>query len=75
MWIWFFETREAYEGTQLYFIDPLKHERTLLYQRDTFEIDSLQDLFDKDKKSNILMIVNLSDSISAKIVRARNNNT
>ena len=33
----FIETREANEGTWLYFKDPLKEEQTLLYQGDTFE--------------------------------------
>ena len=53
----FIETREANEGTWLYFKDPLKQEQTLLYQADTFEIDSVQYLFDQDKKPNILTIV------------------
>ena len=47
----FIETREANEGTWLYFKDPLKQEQTLLYQGDTFEIDSVQYLFDQDKKN------------------------
>ena len=47
----FTETREANEGTWLYFKDPLKQEQTLLYQGDTFEIDSVQYLFDQDKKT------------------------
>ena len=63
-------TREANEGTWLYFKDPLKQEQTLLYQGDTFEIDSVQYLFDQDKKPNMLTIVKFSDSITAKIVRA-----
>ena len=45
----FIETSEANEGTWLYFIDPLKQEQTVLYQGDTFEIDSIQYLFDQDK--------------------------
>ena len=32
----FIETREANEGTRLFFKDPLKQEQTLLYQGDTF---------------------------------------
>ena len=68
----FIETREANEGTWLYFKDPLKQEQTLLYQGDTFEIDSVQYLFDQDKKPNILTIVKFSDLITAKIVRAGN---
>ena len=68
----FIETREANEGTWLYFKDPLKQEQTLLYQGDTIEIDSVQYLFDQDKKLNILTIVKFSDSITAKMVRAGN---
>ena len=68
----FIETREANEGTWLYFKDPLKQEQTLLYQGDTFEIDSVQYLFDQFKKPNILTIVKFSGSIQAKIVRAGN---
>ena len=68
----FIETREANEGTWLYFKDPLKQEQTLLYQGDTIEIDSVQYMFDQDKKLNILTIVKFSDSITAKIVRAGN---
>ena len=44
----------------------------MLYQGDTFEIDSVQYLFDQDKKPSILTIVKFSDSITAKIVRAGN---
>ena len=66
----FIETSEANEGTWLYFKGPLKQEQILLYQGDTFEIDSVQYLFDQDKKPNILTIVKFSDSITAKIVRA-----
>ena len=68
----FIETREENEGTWLYFKEPLKQEQTLLYQGDTFERDSVQYLFDQDKKLNILTIVNFSDSLTAKIVRAGN---
>ena len=68
----FIQTREANEGTWLYFKDPLKPEQTLLYQGDTFEIDSVQHFFDKDKKPNILTIVKFSESITAKIVRSGN---
>ena len=68
----FIETREANERTWLYFKDPLKQEQTLLYQGDTFELDSVQYFFDQDKKPNILTIVIFSDSITAKIVRAGN---
>ena len=68
----FIETREANEGKCLYFKDPLKQEQTLLYQGDTFEIDSVQYLFDQGKKPNILTIVNFSDLITAKLVRAGN---
>ena len=70
----FIETREATEGTWLYFKDPLKQEQALLYQGDTFEIDSVQYFFDPDKKPNILTIVKFSDSITAKIVRDGNKN-
>ena len=73
--ILFFETMEASEGTWLYFKDPLKQEQTLLYKEDTFEIDSVQYLFDQDKKPNILTIVKFSDSVTAKIVRAGNKST
>ena len=68
----FIEIREKNEGTWLCFKDPLKQEQTLLYQGDTFEIDSVQYLFDQDKKPNILTIVKFSDSVTAKIVRAGN---
>ena len=68
----FIETKEANGGTCLYFKDPLKQEQTLLYQGDTFEIDSIQYFFDQDKKPNILTIVKFSYSITAKIVRAGN---
>ena len=68
----FIQTREANEGTWLYFKDPLKQEQTLLYQGDTIEIDSVQYLFNQDKKPNILTIVKFSDSITAKIVCAGN---
>ena len=64
--ILFIETREANERTWLYFKDPLKQEQTLLYQGDTFEIDSVQYRFDQDKKPNILTIVKISDSVTAK---------
>ena len=50
----FTDTREANEGTWLYFKDPMKREQTLLYQGDTFEIDSIQYLFDHDKKNKYL---------------------
>ena len=53
----FIETREVKERTWLYFKDPLKQEQILLYQGDTFEIDSVQYFFDQDKKLNILTIV------------------
>ena len=68
----FIETREANEGSWLNFKDPLKQEQTLLYQGDTFEIDSVQYLFDQDKNPDILTIVKFSDSITAKIVSAGN---
>ena len=68
----FIETREANEGTWLFFKDPLKQEQTLSYHGDTFEIDSVQHFFDQDKKPNILTIVKFSDSIRAKIFRAGN---
>ena len=68
----FIETREAIEGTWLYFKDPLKQEQTLLYQGDTFEIDSVRYLFDQDKKPKILTIIKFSDSVTAKTVRAGN---
>ena len=68
----FIQTREANEGTWLYFKDPLKPEQTLLYQGDTFEIDSVQHFFDKDKEPNILTIVKFSESITAKIVGSGN---
>ena len=68
----FIETREANERIWLYFEDPLKQVQTLLYQGDTFEIDSVQNFFDQDKKPNVLTIVNFSDSITAKTVRAGN---
>ena len=70
----FIEFREANEGIWLYFKDPLKQERTSLYQGDTVEIDSVQNLFNQDKKPNILTVVKFSDSIKAKIVRAGNKN-
>ena len=38
----FTETREANEGTWLYFKDPLKQKQILLYQGDTIEIDSVK---------------------------------
>ena len=47
----FIETREANEGTWLYFKNPWKQEQTLLYQEDTFEIDLVQYLFNQDKKN------------------------
>ena len=68
----FIEIGEANEGTWLYFKDPLKQEQTLLYQGDTFEIDSVQYFSDQDKKPNVLTIVKISDSITGKIVRAGN---
>ena len=68
------ETREANEGTWLYFKDPLNQEQTLLYQGATFEVDLVQYFFDQDKKPNILTIVKFSDSTTAKIVRAVNKN-
>ena len=45
----FIETREANEGTWLYFKDPLKQEHTFLYRGDTFKIDSVQNHFTKTK--------------------------
>ena len=68
----FIETREANEGKCLYFKDPLKQEQTLLYHGDTFEIDSVQYLFNQDKNPNILEIVKFPDSKTAKIVHAGN---
>ena len=65
----FIQTKEANEGTWLYFKDTMKQEQTLLYQGDTFEIDSVQYLFDQDKKPNIITIVKFSDSKTAKIIR------
>ena len=50
----FIATREANEETWLYFNDPLKQEQTLLYQGDTFEIDSVLYLIDHDKKTKCL---------------------
>ena len=50
----------------------MKQKQTLLYQGDTLEKDSVQYLFDQEKKSNILTIVKFSGSITAKIVRAGN---
>ena len=44
----------------------------MLYPGDTFVIDSVQYLFDQDKKPNNLTIVKFSDSITAKIVHAGN---
>ena len=70
----FIESREANEWTWLYFKDSLKQEQTFLYQGETFEIDSVQYLFDQGKKPNILTIVKFSDSIATKIVRAGNKN-
>ena len=49
-----------------------EQEQTLLYQGVLFETDSVQYLFDQDKKPNILTIVKFSDSITAKIVGAGN---
>ena len=74
MGTFFIETREANEGTRLYFKDPLEQEHTLLYQGDTFEIDSVQYFFDQDKKPNILTIVKFSNSITTNIVLAGNKN-
>ena len=45
----FTETRDANEGTWLYFKVPLKPGQTLLYQGETIEIDSVQYFFDQDK--------------------------
>ena len=45
----FIVTKEVNERTWLFFKDPLKQEQTLLYQGDTFEIDSVQHLFDHEK--------------------------
>ena len=45
----FIETRETNEGIWLYFKDPVKQEQTLLYQGDTFEIDSVQYFSTKTK--------------------------
>ena len=50
----FIATMEANEETWLYFNDPLKQEQTLLYQGDTFEIDSVLYLIDHDKKTKCL---------------------
>ena len=68
----FIETRETNEGIWLYFKDPVKQEHTLLYQGNTFEIDSVQYFATKKKKPNILTIVKFSDSVNVKIVRAGN---
>ena len=38
----FIQTREANEGTWLYFKELLKQEQTLLYQGETSAIDSIQ---------------------------------
>ena len=62
----FIETREANEGTWLCFKDPLKQKETLLYQGDTFEIDSVHYLIDHNKKQNTLTIVIFPDPITAK---------
>ena len=50
----FIETREANEGAWLYFEDPLKQEQNLLYKGDTFEVDSVEHLFDRVKKTKYL---------------------
>ena len=55
-----------------YILKTLETGAALLYQAETFEIDSIQYLIDQDKKLNILTIVKFSDSITAKIVRAGN---
>ena len=66
----FFQTAE---GTWLYFKDPLNQGQTLLYQRDMFELDSIQYIFDQDTKPNMFTLVKFSNLATAKIVNAGNN--
>ena len=66
----FFQTTE---GTWLYFKDPLNQGQNLLYQRDMFELDSVQYIFDQDTNPNMFTLVKFSNLTTAKIVNAGNN--
>ena len=70
----FFPTREITEGAWLYFKDSLKQEQNLIYQGDTFELDSVQHIFiyDQDIKPNMFTIVKFSNRTNSKIVNAGN---
>ena len=68
----FIQTRETTVGTWFYFKDPLKEEQILLYQGDTFELDSVQNIFDQDTKPNMFTIFKFSNQTTAKIVNAGN---
>ena len=62
----FIKARERTEGTWFYFKDPLKQKQTLLYQGDTFELDSVQYIFEHDTNLNNFTIVKFSNSTTAK---------
>ena len=68
----FIETRETTEGIWLFFKEPLKQEQTLIYQGDTFELDSVQCIFDNDTRPNMSMIVKNSNPTTTEIDKARN---
>ena len=56
-----------------FFKEPMKQEQTLLYQGDTFELDSVQCIFYNDTRLNMSMIVKYSNPTTTEIDRARNN--
>ena len=71
----FVETRETTEGFWLFSKEPMKQEQTLLYQGDTFELDSVQCIFYNDTSmiANMSMIFKYSNPTTTEIDRARNN--
>ena len=67
------QTRETTKGTWKDLKDLLKKEQTLLYQGDTFELDSKRYIFDQDTKPYLFTIVKFLYSTTAKTVNARKN--
>ena len=53
----FIETKETTDGTWLYFKDPLKQQKTLLYTGDILELDSVQYMIEQDIKPNMNTVV------------------
>ena len=51
----------------------MKQGKNFLCQGDTFELESVQYMFDQDRKLNMFTLVRFSNSTKAKIVNGGNN--